>query len=271
MSKILIFGNGFLGNKIHASIESTLPSARINSLEDALIEVEFHKPDIIINCIGTTGENNSDDCEKEKDKTLMANSFVPLILAEAAIRNNIKLIHISSGCIYKTDYGITEDRIPDFFGLFYSRSKIYSERALLPLVNDFNILILRIRIPLDNIPHPKNILTKLIKYGKVIAIPNSITYIPDFIENLKNMIALDARGSFNMVNRGGLVYPLIMDEYKEYHPEFHYSVINMESLNLQRTNLVLSTKKLQSLGIKVRDINDIIPECVKEYVEHEKV
>ncbi|MDI6759157.1 MAG: sugar nucleotide-binding protein [Candidatus Omnitrophota bacterium] len=45
-----------------------------------------------------------DYCDQDKDKTLMANAFVPLILAEVALRNNIKLVYISSGCIFNYDY-----------------------------------------------------------------------------------------------------------------------------------------------------------------------
>jgi len=93
---------------------------------------------------GIRGNGSVDDCELDKDATLSSNCFVPLILAEAALRNNIKLVHISSGCIYHYDYSkrkpITEDEPPDFFDLFYSRTKIYAERALEILSKSYNIL-----------------------------------------------------------------------------------------------------------------------------------
>jgi len=136
------------------------------------------------------------------------------------------------------------------------------------LSNKHPILILRIRIPLDNYPHPKNILTKLINYKRVIDIPNSITYIPDFIKALKHLIEINAKGLFNVVNKGGLRYPELLDIYKKYVPDFQYEVIDFEKLNLVRSNLILSTRKLEETGLKVRDIHEVMEECVKNYLKY---
>ena len=269
-NRILIFGKGFIGNKLQKEFSCDISGRKIYSYRDAEKEVKRFNPKVIINCIGLTGKNNVDDCELVKDNTLMANSFIPLILSEVAIRNNIKLVHISSGCIFHYDYNkdkpIKEDLIPDFFGLFYSRSKIYSEQPLNILSKKYDILISRVRIPLDNRPSPKNILTKLIKYKKVIDLPNSITYLPDFIKALKHLIKVNARGIYNVVNKGALRYPELLDVYRKYVPGFEYKVINYKDLNLVRTNLILSTKRLQDSGFKVRNIHEVIEECVQNYV-----
>ena len=268
--RILILGKGFIGNKLKKELSCDISGQKIYSYSDAEKIVRRFNPKVIINCIGLTGKDNVDDCELAKDDTLMANSFVPLILAEVAIRQDIKLVHISSGCIfhydYKKDQPIKEELTPDFFGLFYSRSKIYSEQPLNILSKKYNILIPRIRIPLDNRPSPKNILTKLIKYKKVIDLPNSITYLPDFVKALKHLIRTDARGIYNLVNKGVLRYPELLDVYKKYVPEFKYKVISYKDLNLVRTNLILSTKKLENSGFKVRKISEVIEECVQNYV-----
>lgn len=270
-NKILIFGKGYIGKRIKAELNAAISSRRINSLQDAEKEVSRYKPNIIINCIGHTGKHNVDDCEIDKDKTLFSNSFVPLILAEAAIRNKIKLVHISSGCIYhfnhKKQKPITEKRVPDFFNLYYSRSKIYAERALEALSSKFDILIVRIRIPLDNRPHPRNILTKLLTYKKVINIPNSITYIPDFINALKYLLRKNKRGIFNIVNKGGLRYPDLMSAYKKQVPSFNCKVIGYSKLGLVRTNLILSVKKLRDAGFNVRPVRKVLYECVRRYLE----
>jgi len=134
------------------------------------------------------------------------------------------------------------------------------------LSKKYNILITRIRVPLDNRPHPKNILTKLIKYKSIIDVPNSVTYIPDFIRALQHLIQIDAKGIYNVVNKGGLRYPDLMKIYSTYNPDFRFTVIKLEDLNLIRTNLILSTKKLESTHFKVRPIKDILEECVKNYL-----
>ncbi|MDD5156359.1 MAG: sugar nucleotide-binding protein, partial [Candidatus Omnitrophica bacterium] len=234
-------------------------------------QIKRHRPDIIVNSIGHTGRN-VDECELDKDKTLMSNTFVPVILAEAALRNNIKLVHISSGCIYHFDYtqdaAIDEEKTPDFFELFYSRSKIYAEEALKTLFGKTPILVIRIRMPLDSRPHPKNLLDKLIKYKTIIDIPNSVTYIPDFIKAFRHLIEIDARGIYNVVNNGGLRFPALLDVYKRYVPDFSYRLVDYKDLNLIRTNLILSTKKLEKSGFKIRDIKEVLEECVKNYLKY---
>lgn len=270
MNKIIILGKGFIGQRLFETLNWSICSDKIYNFEDAEKIIKRYTPRIIVNCIGYTGKN-VDECEENKDKTLISNTFVPIILAEVALRYKIKLVHISSGCIYHYDYEkdepIKEEKISDFFDLFYSRSKIYAERALEVLIRKFNLLILRIRIPLDNKPHPKNLLTKLISYKKVIDVPNSVTYIPDFIKAISYLIKIDAKGIFNIVNRGTLRYPQLLEIYKRYVSDFKYEVISLKELNLVRTNLILSTEKLEKVGFKIRDINEVLEECVSEYVK----
>ncbi|MFH1519952.1 MAG: sugar nucleotide-binding protein [Candidatus Omnitrophota bacterium] len=270
--KILILGEGFIGRRLQEELRCPISGNRIHSFRDAERQIKKFKPKIIINCIGYTGRDNVDGCEFDIDKTLAANTFSPIILTEAALRNKIKLVHISSGCIYHYDFEKNmpkrEKDIPDFSELYYSRSKIYAERVLDVFSERTKALILRIRIPLDNRPHPKNILTKLIKYRKVIDLENSITYIPDFIQALKHLIKIDAWGIYNLVNAGRLSYPVLLDFYKKYVPDFEYEVIDFEKLNLTRTNLILSTKKLKNTGFKVRSIHEVLDQCVRSYLKY---
>ena len=265
--KILVMGaDGFIGNRLRQEMkEAFFSNAKIYSLTDAEREIEKYKPDILINCIGYTG-SNVEDCELNKEKTLMCNTFIPLILAEVCLANNIKFVHISTGCLYQFDYykdlEIEEEQIPDFLDLYYCRSKIYSETALSALLKQHPFLILRFRIPLDNRSHPKNLLNKLVMYKKVIDLPNSITYIPDFINALKHLINIEANGIYNIVNKGGLKYPELMEIYKKYVPDFKYETITYGQLNLIRTNLILSVKKLENTGFVVRDIHEVLEEAV---------
>jgi len=269
--KILILGNGYVANRLKEAWKCRIYDKRILSYQDALEAYKKHRPQIIVNCIGFTGANNVDDCELEPDKCMLANVTVPMWLGEIALRSPVKLIHISSGCIYHYDYRqdkpLTEEMVPDYYTLFYSRTKIYSEAMLVPLAKRCNILIARVRIPLDNRPHPKNILNKLLKYKTVIDVPNAVTYIPDFIKALEHLIKVDARGLFNLTNKGGMRYPELLDVYKKYVPDFEYVLLPLRNLKLDRTNLLLSTKKLEKTGFKVRNIKDVYDECIKHYVK----
>ncbi len=268
--KILVVGKGFLGERLGEAFRAPISERRIMKFADIESEIMALRPKVILNCIGHTGGRNVDGCENDRDESLLANAYVPLILAEACLRHGIKLVHLGSGCIYRYDYKksrpITETRAPDFFDLYYSRTKIYADQALEILSRRFNILIARIRIPLDDRCHPGNILTKLLGFSKVVDIPNSVTYIPDLIRALKHLLKTDARGIYNIVNDGSLRYPHLLDIYRKYDPDFKYRVVPYEKLKLVRTNLLLSTDKLKKTGFKVRDINQVLEECVRNYV-----
>jgi len=271
-NKILILGDGFIGQRLNKEFDSDISGKLLHSFNDAQKEISKFNPKTIISCIGYTGKRNVDDCELDKDGTLFANSFIPIILSEVALRKKIKFIHISSGCIYNFDYQkdspIAETKDPDFFDLFYSRSKVYAERALTSYLDRTKNLILRIRIPLDDRPHPKNILNKITKFEKVIDAPNSITYLPDFIKALKHLMKIDAKGIYNIANKGSLRYSKLLDVYKKYVPGYDYKVMDYNKLNLIRTNLKLSTKKLENSGFKIRNINQVLEECVKNYLKY---
>lgn len=269
-NKILIFGAGFVGKKIQSYFNCPISTKRIDGYSDVQEEIVKYSPDIIINCIGNLGKN-VDQCEKDVDKSLFSNSYVPLILAEAAIRNGLKFIHISTGCIYHYDYDnqppIDENKEPDFFDLFYSRTKIYSDRAISLLANRYPLLVVRFRVPLDDQPDEKNLLTKLIKYKKVIDLPNSVTYMPEFNLALEHLIEKDAKGIFNIVNPGALKYQDLVDIYKKFVPDFEYRVVKFKELNIVRTNLILSAEKLIKSGFKIRNIYEVLEECVKNYLK----
>jgi len=276
--RILIFGDGYLGNHINRFFKwkncAILDGRRIECYDDIEKAIQQFSPTIIINCIGFTGHTNVDDCEDDIDKTLYANTMIPIMMAEACVRSRVKFIHISSGCIYHFDLDgevpIVETIMPDFYDLFYSRSKIYAENMLEGLMERENILSLRIRIPLDDIPHPRNILTKLISFGKVINVPNSVTYIPHFLYALEHLIKINATGTYNVVNGGELRYPDLLDCYSRYSDGFEYEVIPLETLPTPRTNLTMSTEKLSSTGFFVHDINTILNSCTENYAQNER-
>ena len=267
---ILIFGKGYIGARLAEAFDCPANGDMLSSLTRCIEIVAKARPKVVINCIGYTGARNVDDCESEKDMTITANSFVPVMLAEACLRNNARFVHISSGCIFEYDYAkdrpIDEKRLPDYYDLFYSRSKVYAERCLDYLQRRYPILTVRLRIPLDNVPSPKNILTKLIKYRQVIDIPNSVTYIPDFVRAVKHLVRKKETGLFNVVNKGGLRYPELLAVYRKFVPDFDFEVVSLSKLRLERTNLLLSTRKLEATGFKVRHIDDVLEECVEEYI-----
>lgn len=267
---VLVLGKGFIGERIGEFLGCPLTGERIRSYKDIEKILKKYRPRILINAIGHGGARNIDDCEKAVNKTISSNVFVPILLAEASCREKIKLVHISSGCIYHYSYKkqepITEALIPDFYELFYSRTKIYAENVLRELAKRQDILIVRVRVPLDDRPHPKNILTKLLSFDSVIDIPNSVTYIPDFLDAASHLLKKKATGIYNVALKGGVRYPALLNEYQRQKPGFEYKTMSLKDLRLIRTNLLLSTKKLEQTGFKVRTPKQIYKECVSNYL-----
>ena len=85
-------------------------------------------------------------------------------------------MHISSGCIYDGYNKVyTEEDPPNFCfktnnGSFYSGCKALAE----DLVNKNNSYICRLRIPFDQYNNPRNYLSKLQNYNKLLNMKNSI-------------------------------------------------------------------------------------------------
>ena len=272
MNRITVFGNGYIGSQIAKHLECDVVDTKIKSYKDMEKAFDGKKPDVIINAIGVTGTPNVDACEKDVDGTLLANSFVPIILAEYCHRNGIKFVHISSGCIfhhnYTKDEPIKDDDYPDYFDLFYSRTKIYSEMAIRQMCKENGWLILRIRIPFDGSKSERNLLSKLLSFKTVIEIKNSVTYIPDFLKALKWLIDGGENGIYNIVN-DPIYYSEILKCYRE-ETDREFNLMPKSELSMPRTNLIMSNEKIHDSGFDMLSSEDVIKKSVDEYIGEEK-
>lgn len=283
MCKYLILGNGFLGNRIYNYFRENredviLSDERIGSIATSK-ELKFlmtkHQPEIVMNMIGKTGRPNIDWCESNKESTFFSNVTIPTFMAEVCNDIDIRMVHLGSGCIYEgineknPEKGFRESDIPNFTGSFYSKTKIFSEQ-ILSRYND--ILQLRIRMPMDNRPGDRNLIDKLLKYNKVINEQNSITYIPDFLKIATELMNRKETGIFNIVNEGSVGHKEILSMYKEIvDPEFNMpTFIEIKELDIiaKRSNCILSTKKLEDIGIKARNVREAIRECMYIYKQN---
>ena len=78
-NKILIFGKGFIGERLQEELDCNISPKLIYSFKDVQAEISKYNPKVIINCIGHVGAN-VDECELDKDKTLFTNTFIPILL-----------------------------------------------------------------------------------------------------------------------------------------------------------------------------------------------
>lgn len=269
--KILIFGGGYVAQHFlnYFGGKAQLSPIRIQDYSAVLEELKLEKPDVVLNCAGKTGKPNVDWCESHKEETLFGNVTVPLILARACAELGLYMVHVGSGCVYTGDkdgQGFTEDDAPNFTGSFYSKTKAWSES----MFKEFPILQLRLRMPLDGVPGPRNFMTKITHYSKVISVPNSISVMKDFVCVAEALIERRATGIYNMTNPGAVTHVQLLDWYKELvDPNFHYEVFSLEELakvtQAGRSNCVLSSTKLAEEGLAMRPVEEAVREALLEY------
>lgn len=271
MCKYLILGNGFVGQRFAGFLDNAVVAAgRIGSVRDVLGMIEEHRPEWVINCVGKTGTPNIDWCETHKSETLFANTTVPLMILEACLKSAVKLLHMGTGCIYEGDNGgagFGEDDEPNFVGSFYSRTKLRTEK----LLAEFDVLQLRVRMPIDAVASPRNLITKLLQYDAVIDVPNSVTVVRDFLQAAQELMNRGAVGIYNVVNPGPVSARDVLACYNQYASEpKSYHVVSLADLEkriaARRSNCILSTDKISAVGIRMTPMGEALPQLVKQYL-----
>lgn len=121
-------------NSNHGALSSNLISYNFKESISELDEiVNVLRPNLIINALGITKH-----VEEERDKVIRVNSLFPHQLAKISTKLGIRLIHISTDCVFSGKKGMyVEGDLPDAIDL-YGKSKILGE------VNYGNHLTLRI-------------------------------------------------------------------------------------------------------------------------------
>ena len=268
--KVLIFGNGYLGNKFHAYFAgSILDAADITDENAVRSAIEHHHPDVVINCAAKSGKPNIDWCETHKLETLNSNLRGPLTLLKVCQDLGQYWVQLGSGCIYEGDnngQGWRENDPPNFHRSYYSRLK----GIMNDLLADFEVLQLRLRMPLDGTPGPRNLITKIANYKQVISLPNSVTVIDDLLVAADQLIQKRAAGVYNVVNPGAITHAEILRMYKEIvDPAHTYELITLEQLEKMtkagRSNCILNGDKLKQAGIELPESRSRIREMLQQY------
>jgi len=276
MNKVIVLGNGYIGKMTYKHLTSTMtdfdvvtlskypyinPEARREELFTALnSEFNGYEQKWLVNCVGYTGKPNVDACENDKQACWDLNVTFPTILAEFCSQKNIKIINISSGCIYDGTERYTEDDEPNFgvsseTSSWYSRTKHAAELCLSAYPN---VYTLRIRMPICNdFNSSKNYLTKLLKYNNLLQETNSKTVIEDLTHMVNRLINIRTvpTGIFNCVNPDPLStkeVTEILDKYGMWNPHWKfidYSQLK-EHITANRSNCVLSVDKAVEYGLE---------------------
>ena len=279
MPGILVFGNGWIGNKFIERYpnESRLSTVFIENPQDLAKVLDSEEPDAVLNCAGVIGSPNVDWCETHQLETAMANTWLPIMMANECAKRGIHFTHLSSGCQFYGESpdpkGWLETDFPNP-AAYYSKTKAATDFILGDLKD---VAIVRLRIPVDPIPGPKNSITKLASFPKVIDVANSITVIEDLLDVMHQVIKKRGQGIFHAVNPEPLVYRDLMKWYEEIvDPNHTNEWISEEELvsggltAKKRSTNILQNTRLPEIGINMRPTEEAIKDLLYKYAENLK-
>jgi len=286
-ARFLVFGGltGWVGSKVvemlqDGGYEVKGTQTRLENREAISKEIDTYKPTHIINCAGVTGKPNVSWCDSNKEATVRANVIGCLNLVDIAHLKEIHLTNLSTGCIYsydgkysQTDSGdgwevsdtYKESDEPNFHGSWYSRTKAYVDRILFAAYP--NVLTFRLRMPISDDMAPKNFVTKINNYAKIINVPNSMSVLYDLLPLMVAMSNAKYKGLYNFTNPGVISHNQVLDYYKDIiDPTCTYVNFSQEEhdayVKIPRSNNALTTTKLETaakeLGLALPGIHDAV-------------
>lgn len=285
----LLGGSGYVGQAYQRLL--TKKGLKFRNLKRAEVDytnpevltaaLKADKPEFLINAAGYTGKPNVDACEIHKTECLYGNAVLPGLVAKACADANVPWGHVSSGCIYTGSRpdgtGFTEEDAPNFTFRqnncsFYSGTKALGEETLAGVPNVF---IWRLRIPFDHVDNPRNYLTKLMRYARLLEASNSISQLDEFVAS--TFACWEKRipfGIYNVTNPGHVTTRDVVRHIEKSGvcpKKFDFFPSEEEFMKIAaktpRSNCVMSSKKLADAGIQLTEVNAAVEDALRRWIK----
>ncbi|KAF5774863.1 putative dTDP-4-dehydrorhamnose reductase [Helianthus annuus] len=255
----LIYGRtGWIGGLLGKICESqninyTYGSGRLESRATLIADIAAVNPTHVFNAAGVTGRPNVDWCESHKVETIRTNVVGTLTLADVCREKGLILVNCEDS--------------PNFVGSFYSKTKAMVEELL---KNYDNVCTLRVRMPISSdLTNPRNFITKISRYDKVVNIPNSMTILDELLPISVEMAKRNLTGIYNFTNPGCVSHNEVLELYREYiDPSYTWKNFNLEEqakvIIAPRSNNELDTTKLKTEFPELLSIKESLVKYVFE-------
>ena len=283
----LLGGSGYVGQAYQALLTQkgipfrNLKRAEVNYADPATLTAALRadKPAFLINAAGYTGKPNVDACELHKAECLDGNAVLPGRIAEACAAAGVPWGHVSSGCIYTGSRpdgsGFSETDAPNFTFRqnncsFYSGTKALGEEVL---AGQSNVYLWRLRIPYDHVENPRNYLTKLMRYPRLLEAANSISHLHEFVAS--TFACWEKRipfGTYNVTNPGHVTTHEVVDlilksgvcpkEYSFFKSEDEFMHVAAKT---PRSNCLMDSSKLAAAGITLTEVHDSVGAALRQW------
>lgn len=284
----LIGGSGYVGTAFQKLLTRNQHPFKVISRrdvdyfnKDALTKcLKSMQASFVINAAGFTGRPNVDACELRKTECLAGNAMLPGVIREVCEHMKLPWGHVSSGCIFtgaKPDgSGFTESDSPNFSFRqnncsFYSGCKALGEEVLAGAERCY---VWRLRIPFDEFDSPRNYITKMMRYDRLLEATNSLSQLNEFVAscvecwnkhidygiyNLTNPGIVNTRDVVEMIKRTGLS-----------NKAFSYFDTEAEFMNLAaktpRSNCVLDSSKAVAAGLPLSPVDVALERAMNNWV-----
>ncbi|KAG6471287.1 trifunctional UDP-glucose 4,6-dehydratase/UDP-4-keto-6-deoxy-D-glucose 3,5-epimerase/UDP-4-keto-L-rhamnose-reductase RHM1-like [Zingiber officinale] len=279
--KFLIYGKtGWIGGLLgklceKQAIQYEYGRGRLEDRSQLILDIQNVKPTHVFNAAGVTGRPNVDWCESHKQETIRTNVVGTLTLANVCREHDLLLMNYATGCIFEYDaehpegsgIGFREEDKPNFTGSFYSKTKAMVEELLKEYEN---VCTLRVRMPISSdLSNPRNFITKISRYNKVVNIPNSMTILDELLPISIEMAKRNCRGIWNFTNPGVVSHNEILEMYKSYiDPSFKWTNFTLEEqakvIVAPRSNNELDATKLKNEFLELLSIKESLIKYVFE-------
>jgi dTDP-4-dehydrorhamnose reductase len=158
------------------------------------------------------------------------NLFSPVLLMRLCEEQGIHFTYLGTGCIFSYEHPddppFTIENKPNFTGSSYSTVKGFTDQLTKLFKNVLNV---RIRMPIMGTDHPRNFISKILKYPKIYNTLNSMTVLEDAIPALIKKVKASCTGTINLVNPDPIDHVTILEMYKKYvNPNHKYELITKD-------------------------------------------
>jgi UDP-glucose 4,6-dehydratase len=285
---IILFGStGYIGSEFKRQLEqkqiefkcwNDTANTTFYDLEKWYEDAGYPVIDAVINAAGYTGKPNVDACELAKEDTIHGNIVWPQILTDWCMLNDITLGHVSSGCIYSgrrlDGEPFTEEDEPNFSFKqnncsFYSGTKAIAEKIVSKWNKNY---IWRLRIPFEEYNNPRNYISKMLKYDKLLQSENSISNKQEFVSAcIQTFVNKVPFGIYNVTNTGYITTDFLVEKLKvTIAKDRNFTLIDEETLyknyaKTPRSNCVMSNSKLLETGITMKTVEESIDYCLNNW------
>lgn len=283
----ILGASGYVGGAYQRLLESrgipfrALPRNVLDYYNLASLTTALHeaRPPFLVNCAGYTGKPNVDACELHKTECLNGNAILPGILRAACEATGTPWGHVSSGCIYtgrRADGGgFRETDTPNFSFRtnncsFYSGTKALGEEVL---AGAENLFIWRLRIPFNEVDSPRNYLTKVMRYDRLLEAENSLSQLDEFVRSTWECWEKRVPfGTYNVTNPGFVTTHEVVDLIRESgvcRKDFQFFSDEADFMKTTaktpRSNCILDSTKLLASGIVMSEVHDAIAKSLKNW------